>query len=56
MLDQQGDAVVITTGKVRIEINKKTSLFKVINLKDNSVVVEQASPVLFWKGQNQLFP
>ena len=50
-VDQQGDAVVITTGKVRIEINKKTSLFKVINLKDHSVVVEQASPVLFGKGK-----
>ena len=50
-VDQQGDAVVITTGKVRIEINKKTSLFKVINLKDYSVVVEQASPVLFGKGK-----
>ena len=50
-MDQQGDAVVITTGKVRIEINKKTSLFKVINLKDHSVVVEQASPVLFGKGK-----
>lgn len=50
-VDQQGDAVVITTGKVRIEINKKTSLFKVINLKDHSVVVEQASPVFFGKGK-----
>ena len=50
-VDQQGDAVVITTGKVRIEINKKTSLFKVINLKDHSVVVEQASPVLCGKGK-----
>ena len=51
MWDQKGDAVVITTGKVRIEINKKTSLFKVINLKDHSVVAEQASPILFEKGK-----
>lgn len=50
-VDQQGDAVVITTGKVRIEINKKTSLFKVINLKDHSVVVEQASPVLLERAK-----
>ena len=50
-VDQKGDAVVITTGKVRIEINKKTSLFKVINLKDHSVVAEQASPILFEKGK-----
>ena len=35
----------------RIEINKKTSLFKVINLKDHSVVAEQASPILFEKGK-----
>ncbi len=26
-VDQQGDAVSITTGKIRIEIDKKTSLF-----------------------------
>ncbi len=50
-VDQKGDAVVITTGKVRIEISKKTSLFKVINLKDHSVVAEQASPILFEKGK-----
>ena len=50
-VDQKGDAVVITTGKVRIEINKKTSLFRVINLKDHSVVAEQASPILFEKGR-----
>lgn len=49
-VDQQGDVVTITTGKIRIEIDKKTSLLKIINLKDNSVVVEQAAPVLFEKG------
>lgn len=49
-MDQQGDVVTITTGKIRIEIDKKTSLLKIINLKDNSVVVEQAAPVLFEKG------
>ena len=52
-MDQKGDAVVITTGKVRIEISKKTSLFKVINLKDHSVVAEQASPILFEKGKTR---
>ena len=50
-VDQQGDVVTITTGKIRIEIDKKTSLLKIINLKDNSVVVEQAAPVLFEKGR-----
>ena len=38
-------------GEGQIEINKKTSLFKVINLKDHSVVAEQASPILFEKGK-----
>lgn len=50
-VDQKDGVVTITTGKIRIEIDKKTSLFKIINLKDHSVVVEQASPVLFEKGK-----
>lgn len=50
-VDQKDGVITITTGKIRIEIDKKTSLLKIINLKDHSVVVEQASPVLFEKGK-----
>lgn len=50
-VDQKDGMITITTGKIRVEIDKKTSLLKIINLKDHSVVVEQASPVLFEKGK-----
>ncbi len=53
-VDKKGDLITITTGKIRIEIDKKTSLFKVINLKDNSIAFEQATPVLLEKHKASL--
>lgn len=49
-VEQQGDVITITTGKIKIEINKKTSLFKIFNLKNNAVAVEQVAPILLGKG------
>lgn len=46
--------VTITTGKIRVEIDKKTSLIKIVDLKTGTVVVEQAAPVLFEKGKTTL--
>lgn len=48
-IKDQGDIMTITTGKIRVEIDKKTSLLKVINLKDNSVAFEQVTPVVIGK-------
>ncbi len=53
-IDKDGDLVKITTGKIRIEIDKKTSLMKVINLKDNSVAFEQIAPVVLEKHKAEL--
>ena len=40
----EGDTVTITTGKIRVEIDKKTSLIKIVDLKTEAVAVEQAAP------------
>lgn len=50
-INRKGDAVTITTGKIRVQVDKKTSLFKVIDLKDNSIAFEQTAPVTFEKGK-----
>ncbi|MFR2286478.1 MAG: hypothetical protein ACLS9G_03705 [Akkermansia sp.] len=50
----EGDTVTITTGKIRVEIDKKTSLIKIVDLKTEAVAVEQAAPVLFEKGKTTL--
>lgn len=53
-VSDKGNIVTITTGKIRIQIDKKTSLLKIIDLKDDSVVVEQAAPMLLEKGSSSL--
>lgn len=37
-----------------MEIDKKTSLIKIVDLKTEAVAVEQAAPVLFEKGKTTL--
>jgi len=39
----------ITTDKIKVEIDKKTALLKIINLANNTVVLQQAAPILFEK-------
>lgn len=53
-VSDRGGIVTITTGNIRVEIDKKTSLMKVIDLKNDSVVVEQAAPMLLEKGRTSL--
>lgn len=50
-VDKGGDVVTITTNKIRVEIDRKTSLMKVINLKDNSVAFEQVAPISVEKNK-----
>lgn len=45
------DQVSITTGKINIQLDKKTSRLKVINLATNAVVLEEVEPILFEKGK-----
>lgn len=41
--------VTITTGKIKVEIDKKTALMKVVNLSNNQVAIEQIEPIRFEK-------
>jgi len=50
-LKDGNDLISITTGKINIQLNKKTLLIKVINLATNTVVLEETEPVLFEKGK-----
>jgi alpha-glucosidase (family GH31 glycosyl hydrolase) len=46
-LDDENGFITITTAKVSVQFDKKTSLMKVVNLKTNKVVVEEVAPVEF---------
>ena len=46
---ENGGIVTITTGKIKVEIDKKTALMKVVNLSNNQVAIEQIEPIRFEK-------
>lgn len=50
-LNDGGNLLSITTGKIKVEIDKNTSLMKVIDLEKKAVAFEEAEPVLFDKGK-----
>ena len=50
-----GSKVLITTSRIKIIIDKRTSLMTVVNLKNNAIVVEEASPAKFGKKQVNVF-
>ena len=50
-LNDGSNLISITTGKIKVEIDKNTSLMKVIDLEKNTVVFEEVEPVLFDKGK-----
>lgn len=43
-VEEKGDLLTITTGKIQIIVDKKSSLFKVVNLVTQQVVLEQVEP------------
>lgn len=45
ILTDNADEVAISTSRVRISFDKKTSLFKLVRLSDNKVVAETVSPL-----------
>ena len=55
-LDIQDDngQVTITTGKVRLQLDKSTALLKVTNLTTNKIVFEETKPVVYEKGKTIL--
>ena len=50
-LNDGSNLISITTGKIKVEIDKNTSLMKVIDLEKNTVAFEEVEPVLFDKGK-----
>lgn len=50
-LEENTDFIFLTTGKIKVQLDKKTSLLKVTNLATNAVVVEEAETPLFEKGK-----
>ncbi|MBC8602993.1 DUF5110 domain-containing protein [Parabacteroides acidifaciens] len=51
--DENGQ-VTITTGKVRLQLDKSTALLKVTNLATNTVAFEEVKPVAYEKGKTIL--
>ena len=50
-LEENADIITITTGKIKVQLDKKTSLLKVINLATNATVMEEVAPIAFEKGK-----
>lgn len=50
-LDDTADLISITTGKIKVQLDKKTSLFRVINLTTGTSVLEEVEVPLFEKGK-----
>ena len=50
-LDENADFVFMTTGKIKVQLDKRTSLFKVVNLATNAVVLEEAEIPFFEKDK-----
>ena len=44
-------AITISTTKVKVQLDKNTSLLKVINLDTQSIVLEESKPILFEKDK-----
>lgn len=53
-LNDEGGLISMTTGTVKVQLDKQTSLLKVTNLATNTVVLEEIAPVSFQKGKVQL--
>lgn len=46
-IDQQGEDIVISTSKIKIYINKKTELFRIVNAVSGKTVAEETAPANF---------
>lgn len=53
-LKEDNNCIFISTDKVKLELDKNTSLLKVSNLKTDKVVLEEVKPILFEKGKTVL--
>lgn len=53
-LTEEGNTVSISTNKIRLELDKNTSLLKITNLVTGKVAFEEVKPVLYDKGKTIL--
>lgn len=53
-IGEDGNHVTITTGKIKILLDKKTTQFKIIDLATNNVVVEETQPIEFAKNKTTI--
>ncbi len=44
-------SIIISTGKIALHVDKKSTLFKVVNLKTQAVVLEAIQPIVFEKNK-----
>ncbi|MDR3060659.1 MAG: DUF5110 domain-containing protein [Dysgonamonadaceae bacterium] len=51
VLNDSHDVISISTGKIDIQLDKKASLLKIINLRTNSIALEEIVPPLFEKDK-----
>ena len=50
-LTDKNNLITILTARIRVEIDKKSTLLKIINLVNNATILEQAAPVHLDKGE-----
>lgn len=53
-LKEDGNLISISTKDIKLELDKSTSLLKVVNLNTNTVALEEVKPVLYEKGKTIL--
>ena len=54
MINDTNNQITITTGKIKLILDKQTALLKVVNLSTGITVLEETEPVLFEKGKTVL--
>lgn len=50
-VNDEGSFISIVTEKIKIQLDKNTTLLKVINLETNTIALEEAEPILFEKNK-----
>ena len=50
-LTDENNQVTISTAKIKVQIDKNTTLLKIINLTTNAVILEEAAPIRFEKEE-----
>lgn len=46
-IDQQGEEIIISTAKIKLHVDKKTGLFRIVNAVSGKTVAEETAPAVF---------